>query len=128
VEKAKAAAVTIANAYDTNLDFSEESITSLENLLDGFAKGIPMHKPSEEHICNISMIFGTYLGETLLKNGLAEKGYYWDIVKLSPFPVLTHENGNILTPNNKVYKRLVDGEEDNVVSFYKFAMNHLEEV
>ena len=125
VSKATKAAIAIANAYDEKFDFSEESITSLEKLLDGFSKSIPESNPEEEQIGHLSIILGTYLGETLLKNGLAEKGYYWDVVKPSSIPVLTHENGNILTPNDKVYKRLVNGEEDNVVSFYRFAMTKL---
>ena len=117
--------VKLAEALNENFDFSEASITALEKILDDFSKDIPVSKPNESQIGNMAIIFGTYLGETLLKNGLVQKGYYWDFVGRSSIPVLRHQNGYILTPNDRVYKRLVNGEEDNVFSFYRYALKYL---
>ena len=71
------------------------------------------------------MIFGSYLGEVLLKNGLSQKGYSWGKVGPSDIPVIIGRDGSYLTPNDKVYKRLVNGSEDNVVSFSKYALEKL---
>lgn len=37
-------------------------------------------------------------------------------------PLLSDDCGNHITPINKVYKRLVNGAEDNIVLFYELFM------
>lgn len=58
----------------------------------------------------------------MLKNGLSEKGYKWGIDNTSDIPLLINAAGNYITPNDKVYKRLVNGAEDNVLFFYDAIM------
>lgn len=36
---------------------------------------------SEQFIGNLIMILGIYLGDTILKNGLNEKGYKWMVIE-----------------------------------------------
>ena len=70
----------------------------------------------------MSLIFGSYLGEVMLKNGLSERGYCWGIQNTGDIPLLMAGDEKYITPVDKVYKRLVHGTEDNVVSFYQMMM------
>ena len=63
--------------------------------------------------------------EQLLKNGLTKKGFVWGKEASSNVPLLIKDDGSYLTPNDKVYKRLVNGSEDSVVSFYQFATKEI---
>jgi len=120
-----ATAIEYAKHFSKNLDYSKDSITDLEEILDYYAKDVCVSKPTENQIWSMAVIFGSYLGEALLQNGLAQKGYSWVRVGSSSIPVLKDENGNVLTPNDKVYKRLINGAEDAVVSFYQYALKYL---
>ena len=124
-QKMCVAAVEYANEFNKKLDFSENSIADLEEILDWYSKDISVSKPTENQIWSMSIIFGSYLGETLLKNGLSEKGFKWGNESSSNIPLLIRNDGAYLTPNDKVYKRLVNGHEDSVVSFYRFATKEI---
>ena len=116
-------AIEYANEFNKKLDYSENSIADLEEILDWYSKDIAISKPTENQIWSMSIIFGSYLGETLLKNGLSKNGFEWGKEPSSNIPLLIRKDGSYLTPNDKVYKRLVNGSEDGVVSFYRFATN-----
>ena len=120
-----AAAIEYATDFNKTLDYSTNSIADLEEILDWYSKDIPVSRPTENQIWSMAITFGSYLGETLLKNGLSEKGFAWGVLPDSNVPLLIRNNGAYLTPNDKVYKRLVNGSEDNVVSFYKVAISEL---
>ncbi len=124
-QKMCATAIEYAQEFDKNLDFSENSIVDLEEILDWYSKDIVVSKPTENQIWSIAIIFGSYLGETLLKNGLSEKGFVWKTEESSNVPLLIKDDGFYITPNDKVYKRLVNGSEDNVIFFYRFAKNEI---
>lgn len=114
-------AIEYANEFNKKLDYSENSIADLEEILDWYSKDIAISKPTENQIWSMSIIFGSYLGETLLKNGFSKNGFEWGKESSSSIPLLIRKDGSYLTPNDKVYKRLVNGSEDSVVSFYRFA-------
>ena len=120
-QKMCATAIEYAQNFDKKLDFSENSIADLEEILDWYSKDIAVSKPTENQIWSMSIIFGSYLGETLLKNGLIEKGFAWGKEASSNIPLLIKDDGCYITPNDKVYKRLVNGSVDSVISFYQFA-------
>ncbi len=72
----------------------------------------------------MAVIFGFYLGEVMLKNGFSKNGYTWGKSDISNIPLLVDDKGSYITPNDKVYKRLINGKEDNVNSFYDFVMEN----
>lgn len=111
-------AIEYANEFNKKLDYSENSIIDLEEILDWYSKDISISKPTENQIWSMSIIFGSYLGEMLLRNGLSQKGFIWGKEASSNVPLLIKDDGTYLTPNDKVFKRLVNGSEDSVVSFY----------
>jgi len=118
-------AVEYANEFNKKLDYSENSIADLEEILDWYSKDIAISKPTENQIWSMAIIFGSYLGEALLRNGLSQKGFAWGKEASSNVPLLIKDGGSYLAPNDKVYKRLVNGSEDSVVSFYRFAVKEV---
>ena len=120
-QKMCATAIEYAKEFGKTLDFTENSITDLEEILDWYAKDRLVSNPTENQILSMAIIFGSYLGETLLKNGLAQKGFAWGIDAFSNVPLLIKDDGSCLAPNDKVYKRLANGSEDSVISFFRFA-------
>ena len=120
-EKNCATAIKYAKSFDKKFDYSRDSIKDLEEILDYYSNDISKSRPTENQIWSMAVIFGSYLGEVMLKNGLAKKGYVWEKDDTSDIPLLS-AGGSYVTPNDKVYKRLVNGKEDDVVSFYDAVM------
>ena len=115
-------AISYAKSFEKDFDYSRNSIKDLEEILDYYSKDISQNRPTEHQIWSMSVIFGSYLGEVMLKNGLSEKGYKWGQDNTSDIPLLINAAGGYVTPNDKVYKRLVNGTEDNVIYFYDAIM------
>lgn len=115
------AAITYAKVFGKNLDFSEGSIRDLEEILQYYYEDAQENEETRDKLWNISMIFGVYLGQTLLNCSLAEKGYYWKQDENNA-PVLKKDDCNSMSPITKVRKRLENGPEDNVKSFYDIAV------
>jgi len=118
-------AIEYANEFNKKLDYSENSIADLEEILNWYSNDIAISKPTENQIWSMAVIFGSYLGETLLRNGLSQKGFVWGKEDSSNVPLLIKGDGSYLTPNDKVYKRLVNGSGDSVVSFCRFAKEEI---
>ena len=121
-----ATAIDYAKDFDKEFDFSKSSITDLEEVLDFYSTDIPASRPTENQLWSMSIIFGSYLGETLLRNGLRNKGYVWTVEGSSDIPLLIGKDGNYITPIDKVYKRLVNGQADSVISFFRFAIDQFQ--
>ena len=110
-------ALQFANRCGKFFFYTESSIYDLEQILQGYHEDLRSEKPTENQLWSMASIWGAYLGETMLRNGLRDKGFEWAVADGSPIPVL--RNGPaVITPIDKVYKRFVNGREDNVVSFY----------
>lgn len=116
-------AVSYAKSFEKQFDYSKNSIKDLEEILDYYSNDISKSKPTENQIWSMAVIFGSYLGEVMLKNGLSKKGYNWEKDNTSNIPLLVANDGSYITPNDKVYKRLVNGKEENVISFYDVIMD-----
>lgn len=111
-------AVKRGRAMGVQLDFSEASVQALEGMLENLHREMAL--PSEEQIRSEALTFGCYLGEAMLRGGLAAKGYAWDLTEGEP--ILNKEGGWQMAPVSKVYKRLLNGAEDNVYSFYTVGL------
>ena len=115
-------AVEYAKSFQKNFDFSERSIGDLEEILDYYAKDLLESRPTENQVWSMSHIFGSYLGEVMLKNGLSKRGYHWGMQNTDNISLLMADDEKYVTPIDKIYKRLVNGAEDNVISFYQMMM------
>ncbi len=116
-------AVTHAKSLgDFTLDYTAESIDEVEYILSYIHSKKDMFK-DEEQLFNFSRCYGIYIGETMLRNGLSDYGYSWK--NDGDMDVLVLEKSQI-SPITKVLKRIQNGLEDNVASFYKIVIEFVQ--
>ncbi|MCA9428707.1 MAG: hypothetical protein KC994_26755 [Candidatus Omnitrophica bacterium] len=129
-------AVDLAQEYcGETLDFSEESIETVEWCLGRFHESIPKgffgnlfrRGPSTEEIEIVARVFGGYIGEVYRKH----HGGEWildDSIPGATGPIVTlhQSNGGKFFPTMKVYKRLTAGPEDNVWAYYRVLARELD--
>lgn len=115
-----AAAEAVARAgseFKVDLDFTEASIAKVESIAARLYQGNALSEPQREEW---SKLLGVYVGEVARRN----HGGEWLIPKDGPFAgalVLQTKQGQS-SPPSKVYKRLTNGEEDNLEFYYKVMM------
>jgi hypothetical protein len=114
-------AVAIAKKVDgTNLDYSAESLKSVDRIVLGMRKDGT--KP--EQVQGTLFILGAYVGEVIVRN---TKGARWtnppkEIVAAGMDVMgVTTRAGVFLNPIGKVHKLLLNGEEDSVIGLYELS-------
>lgn len=112
-DKAVTAAAEMA---DIQLDYSNGSVSLLDELLQEFHEQGAGGDLAER----LSILFGSYLGETLRR----DLGGEWLIPSEGPFEGMAclKVGEDLCSPPYRVYKRLQNGEEDDLVSWYKFFL------
>ncbi len=114
--------VKFAKNFNAKLDYTTQSIQKVDEILGMYFDRLNEYggDSGENTLWNIAVHFGIYIGETLLKNGLAKMGFKW-FVKGS-LPVLRNELKNIeCSPITKAHKRILNGSGDSVVGFYNVS-------
>jgi hypothetical protein len=124
-------AVRYAKGFSKNLDFSEESIKDVEEILDYYCKdvkGSPLknlirkikkEEPTNNQVWSMATIWGAYIGEVICRKNPGKCIWvYEDEFGNGPFLHIKVDNNNRAHPIDKAFKRLKNGPEDNVVSFY----------
>ncbi len=119
--------------WSTELDFSSHSIEDVELILARMYESIPrrfyekLYKrgPTPDQIATLSLAYGAYLGEVIRR----EFGGTWskETVNGEPVLALVFDPGSMVFPPAKVWKRLTNGEEDNIWSFYEIYSQKLRE-
>lgn len=114
-------AVAYAKQYNIILDYTEQSIGKVDEILGVYHENLDRYDGEDgaETLWNIAVHFGIYLGETLLRTHLEEKGFAWCLKE--GMPALKKEN-NEMYPISKAHKRILNGPEDDVRSFCKIAI------
>lgn len=114
-------AVAYAKKYHIDLDFTEKSIEAVDAILGAYFEHRLEYEGEDgaDALWNIAVHFGIYLGETMLKIRLREKGYKW--VLDDGLPVLQKDAQNQISPVTKAHKRILYGSEDSVKSFCDVA-------
>jgi hypothetical protein len=109
--------------YETELDYSEESLQRVEEILGRLYLDIPrgwrriFHKrPSAKQLEAMCQLFGAYIGEVARRRWDGQ--WHTDTTFGRPVAGLSVLGGDIY-PVNKVYKRLMDGEGDSVWAYYQ---------
>jgi hypothetical protein len=113
-------AVKSASGYNAQLDYSENSLVHLESILERLAK-----TRQAEDLDELCKMWGSYLGEVVRRRFGGE----WTIETYpgKMFATLTLSvDGNKLFPTMKVHRRLTQGPDDNVWSFYTMVRARLE--
>ncbi len=118
-------AVALAHEFKARFDYSENSLMELESILAQLAADMPAGLPSTEDLAEICKMWGSYFGEVVRRR----YGGDWSIETYpgKQFATLTlNVAGNKLFPSMKIHRRLTEGENDNVWSFYKMIKTKLE--
>ncbi len=113
-------AVQTAREFSAQLDYSEHSLLEVETILDRLAAG-----PQAEDMTETCKMWGSYLGEVVRRRFGGE----WSIETYpgKQFATLTLSvGGRKLFPTMKIHRRLTQGQDDNVWSFYKMVKARLE--
>lgn len=107
-------AVSYAKKYGVKLDFSEESVEGVEAFLKSFHEALSEEKPSQDQLLQMTKMFAGYIGEVIREKWGGE----WD-EKSAEQPTYDFK-GNKMFLFGKVYKRIVNGPEDNLWFFYNY--------
>lgn len=113
-------AVAYAQKSNIELDYSRESIEAVDMILGQYYEHLAEYdgETGADALWNIAVHFGIYLGETMLRLHLQEKGYTWYLK--DGLPVLKNDI-NEMSPISKTHKRILNGPEDSVRSFCDVA-------
>jgi hypothetical protein len=107
--------------FSVDLDFSDESIRSLEEvILTRFHDDLVRKRPSDEKVRQFAQIWGSYLGEVLRRNHAAEWGATGDSDQRMPSMRLPDDT--TFWPWMRTLKRLVNGPEDNVWVYFSVLL------
>ncbi len=110
-------AVEMGEDFGLLLDFTPESIEFLEKLAQVMYHSHNRFLPLPENIlCGAAYTLGAYLGETMLRSGLADLGFSWK--ENEEGQVMVGRDDEWLGPVGKVYKRITEGPYHNLVDFY----------
>lgn len=104
--------------FKIQLDWSDESINKVEEILDAFHRQSIKDKPTEAQIFSFARPFGSYIGEVYRRN----HGANWGMctIEEQTFPGLScTTNGKQFWPWIKAQKRIENGDEDNVWHYYQ---------
>lgn len=113
-------AVRTAAGLNCLLDYSEESLMRMETILDQ-----PSIQQAQPDISETCKIWGSYLGEVVRR----QFGGDWSIETYpgKQFATLTLTvNGSRLFPSMKVHRRLTQGTDESLWSFYQMVRARLQ--
>src|SRR5208283_4077144 len=97
----------VQSALHQKLDFSGDSIKTVEEILGRYQAELPRVSPSPETIDQVCNMFGAYIGEVMRRN----IGGEWVLDdKISPgSKIISLRVGHLQTfPSSKVYKRIMN--------------------
>ena len=103
------------NKLGIRLDFSEDSLSLLDDILEAFHKANENNDFDNDKLIDLSMVFGGYLGEVISKN----IGGIWE--ENDNKTIFLKVNNQKVLPLNIIYKRINIGERASVKRwYYKF--------
>ncbi len=116
-------AIQWAGRTGITLDYTRESIRSVDDILLAYHNRLDKFDSDDgkDYLWDVAFAFGIYVGEVMLRSGLAEKGFTWDYDdKGDGIPILSNsEDKNKITasPVTKAHKCIINGEDD-IVEFF----------
>jgi hypothetical protein len=106
------------SSFQVSLDFSEESIASLEQALGRLHDSLALQRPQEDRIWTLAKAFGSYLGEVFRR----AHGGDWGMVTVGDrsFPGLRCEPKDLtFSPWIRAHQRILCGPRDDVWQYYR---------
>ncbi len=114
-------AVQLGQNNGVTMDYSPESIGSLEVVLDGQHMLFREGSLTEEYVWNLSVMIGVYLGQTLLFCGLRDKGFDW-LVDAVGVPLLYNGREDYCDVIGQVRMRIMRGRQDSISTYFVMIM------
>ena len=107
----------VLGTFGGKLDWTDESIEKVEELLDYFHQQAKKDKPTEAEVFAFAKGFGSYIGEVYRRNHGAE----WGLVTFSgsTSPGLRSDSGIEFWPWGRAQQRIVEGPSNNVWHYYQ---------
>lgn len=106
-----------AQNFEIRLDFSEDSIRLVEQILGNLHDTMPQANPDEKRIWDFAKCFGSYVGEVYRK----KHGGRWGTITHGgqEYPGIQGPGETYFWPWARAYKRIVEGPEENVWHYYQ---------
>ncbi|HRU97702.1 hypothetical protein [Ruminococcus sp. XPD3002] len=112
-------AIDLAAKMNVKLGYEPEDVIVIEKILNECHEKYAQNKMEQKVAWNLACLYGVMVGEIMLRNGLAEKGFHWTPDRNA---FIQDDKDMSLAPVRKAYKRIINGVEDNILMFYNFTM------
>ncbi len=120
-----------AKTFGITLDYSSDSVARVEDVAGRLHKKMPKGifkllglGPSDKQLDALCKALGGYVGEVIRR----QKGGAWEINEELQAIGLQLGADTWVFPPAKVHKRIINGAEDNILSFYKVAVEDLDAI
>ena len=118
-----AGAVDYGTQLGKTLDYTPGSVMALDEMLALYHESVDEVEPTESQLYSLALLFGCYLGECI-RRAVPESGYHWVAVEGEP---VLDQQGVRFGPVSKVYRRLIDCEEEGLIPYFHVVAGFLRE-
>lgn len=122
--RAQRAVTDAKNEYDVVLDFSPDSVESLESILAQIHASHTADPLSDVELQRHALKWGGYLGEVIKRVRTAEWELDSQINGEGSLPIVFEDNSGESFPVGWCYKRIGNGDEDNVWTKFTLLVVH----
>ena len=118
-----AGAVDYGTQLGKTLDYTPGSVMALDEMLALYHENVDEVEPTESQLYSLALLFGCYLGECI-RRAVPESGCHWVAVEGEP---VLDQQGVRFGPVSKVYRRLIDCEEEGLIPYFHVVAGFLRE-
>ena len=118
-----AGAVDYGAQLGKTLDYTPGSVMALDEMLALYHESVDEVEPAESQLYSLALLFGCYLGECI-RRAVPESGCHWVAVEGEP---VLDQQGVRFGPVSKVYRRLIDCEEEGLIPYFHVVAGFLRE-
>ena len=118
-----AGAVDYGTQLGKTLDYTPGSVMALDEMLALYHESVDEVEPTESQLYSLALLFGCYLGECI-RRAVPESGCHWVAVEGEP---VLDQQGVRFGPVSKVYRRLIDCEEEGLIPYFHVVAGFLRE-
>ena len=118
-----AGAVDYGTQLGKTLDYTPGSVMALDEMLALYHESVDEVEPTESQLYSLALLFGCYLG-ACIRRAVPESGCHWVAVEGEP---VLDQQGVRFGPVSKVYRRLIDCEEEGLIPYFHVVAGFLRE-
>lgn len=111
-----------AERYQEELDWSQVSIKSIDDIVNDLHKTYVTEKPAEEAVAPIARALGSYVAEVYrIFNG---GKWGWVVMETGSYPGIQAESGATFLPMKKALDRITTGESPDIWEYFQILSEH----